>query len=228
VSTTPARRAAYCDVDGTLAATTIVTPLIWFKRRQYPAPVWWLWMLSLGVRGPWWLLIDRFDRSASNRAIYSSYSGMRCDLVEKLKDECYQQCVRPRLFPTALARMEELKRDGVKIVLVTGGLDFVMEPLARQLDADCIAPCLLQHEGKFTGEMNCAPLTREQKAEAVRKHAAENNIDLALSLSFGDAMGDLEMLECVGEPVAVNPDSRLTAQATSRGWKMERWRLSGK
>jgi hypothetical protein len=38
-------------------------------------------------------------------------------------------------------------------VLVTGGLDFVMQPLARELGAEFYSPRLVEADGKFTGEL---------------------------------------------------------------------------
>ena len=100
--------AAYCDVDGTLAATTIVTPLMWFKRRQLPAPLYGLWAATLCVRGPWWLVLDRFNRGASNRAIYACYGGMSAEKLRALQNECYAECIQPRLFPKALEIEKQL------------------------------------------------------------------------------------------------------------------------
>jgi len=35
------------------------------------------------------------------------------------------------------------------------------------------------------------------------------------------------MLEAVGNPVAVNPDSRLGKAARKRGWQIKEWRKNG-
>lgn len=219
-----ALRAAYCDVDGTLTATTIVTPLLWYRRRLTNPAAFNLWRLSLCLRGPWWLLLDRFDRGASNRAIYSSYRGFSREKVEALRNDCYAGCIRPRLFPRAASQLAEFKRDGVAIVLVTGGLDFIMQPLAEEFGAACIAPHLLDRAGIFTGELDRPALTGRHKAGAVREHARANGVDLSQSFALGDAFGDLEMLECAGHPIAANPDSRLAAVAAERKWRVENWR----
>lgn len=218
-----APRAAYCDVDGTLTATTIVTPLIWYKRRLLSPGAYKLWLASLVARGPWWLLLDRFDRAASNRAIYSNYRGFRGADVRMIKEACFQQCIWPRLFPKAAAYLEEIRSKEVKIVFVSGGLDFIMQPLADHFSADCITPKLLEEGGVFTGALDRAPLTGVQKADAVKAHAKAHGIDLRESFALGDALGDLEMLESTGHPVPVNPDSRLKQVAAQRGWKCEQW-----
>jgi fatty acyl-CoA reductase len=216
--------AAYCDVDGTLAATTIVEPLLWYKRRLLSAPARAFWMAGLCVRAPYWLGLDHFSREASNRAIYSHYAGFDSARVKALAGECYNAEIRPRLLAQALERLNGLKEDGLRPVLVTGGLDFLMQPLAASLGADLIAPGLEERGGTFTGRLQDVPLTGARKPEAVRAHAQAQGIALDQSYAFGDAIGDLPLLECVGHPVAVNADRRLEAVAQARGWERENWR----
>ncbi|HLX61072.1 MAG TPA: HAD-IB family hydrolase [Planctomycetota bacterium] len=215
--------AAYCDVDGTIAATNIVMPLLWFRRKR-AALADKLWIASLPLRGPWWLLVDRFNRGASNRSIYRSYRGINAQWARENVRACFDECIKPRIFPQALERMEALKKEDVPIVLVTGGLDFILQPLAELLNAELIAPGLIEKNGVFTGEMNHAPLTGSAKYVAVIKHALRGHIDLAKSYAFGDAFGDANMLYAVGHPVAVSPDRRLRKIALRRGWEIAEWR----
>ena len=216
-------RAAYCDVDGTLSATQIASPLIYFRRRITPQPWLSLYLCGLPFRAAYWLLLDKFSRDASNRAIYAGYGGMDAERIRALASDCYQSYLEPRLLTEGLKRLEELKAEGVRLVLVTGSLDLLMIPLAQRLDAELIAPRLEERDGRFTGRLTTAPMTGARKAEAVRTHAQRVGIDLQASFSFGDALGDVPMLECVGRPVVVNPGRRLAAQATRRGWPIVRW-----
>ena len=213
-------------MDGTLAATTIVEPLLWYKRRLLSAPARAFWMAGLCVRAPYWLGLDHFSREASNRAIYSHYAGFDSARVKELAGECYNAEIKPRLFPQALERLGALRQDGPRLVLVTGGLHFLMQALAAHLNADLIAPALEERGGRFTGRLQGAPLTGAHKAAAVRAHALAHGIALPESYAFGDAIGDLPLLECVGHPVAVNADRRLMAIAQARGWRMENWKPS--
>ena len=43
------------------------------------------------------------------------------------------------------------------------------------------------------------------------------------SVAYADSTSDLPMLEAVGFPVAVNPETRLAALARKRGWLVEHW-----
>jgi HAD superfamily hydrolase (TIGR01490 family) len=218
------KRAAYCDVDGTLAATNIVGPLVWLKKHTVPAPWNWLWLSSMVVRGPWWMFLDRCNRNWSNRAIYSNYRNLSVMAVKNLAEACYAGVIKPKLFSAALHFVEELKEQGVRPVLITGGIDLFMQPLAVELGADLLAPGLEENGGVFTGRLLSPPYAGEKKAEIIRLHAAQHGIDLSRSLALGDSEADLPMLRTVGRPIATNPDSRLRREAQKQGWDIKQWR----
>ncbi len=50
-----------------------------------------------------------------------------------------------------------------------------------------------------------------------------HSLSLEESVAYADSASDLAMLEAVGFPVAVNPESRLSAIARRRGWHVEHW-----
>ena len=54
--------------------------------------------------------------------------------------------------------------------------------------------------------------------------ARRRNLDLSRSYAYADSISDLPMMEAVGNPVAVNPDSRLQKAARERGWEIKDWR----
>ena len=58
------------------------------------------------------------------------------------------------------------------------------------------------------------------KADAMRELAERDGIDLAESYAYSDSATDIPMLECVGHPVAVNPDRELAKRARAEGWEV--------
>jgi HAD superfamily hydrolase (TIGR01490 family) len=215
--------AAYFDIDGTLSRTNISQPLIFLRRRLASRPAQaWFW-LTFVPRGLSWLLLDSFSRDASNRAIYACYAGLDAARAEAQAEEYYRGHWRPKFFSAGLRRMEELRRATARLIFISGALDFLAAPPARELGAALISSRLEVSERLFTGRLIGAPLTGARKAQALREDAAGNGVDLSASYAFGDSIGDLEMLECVGRPCAVNPDRRLANEARRRGWPIEHW-----
>ena len=103
-----------------------------------------------------------------------------------------------------MAEISKLKTLGYLIVLVTGSLDIVVQPLADSIQADHVIAASLEevvnvksHKQIFTGKLLEKPLAGEAKAERIRKIAEEYNISLEGSTAYGDSKADLEMLRFV-------------------------------
>jgi phosphoserine phosphatase len=75
-------------------------------------------------------------------------------------------------------------------------------------------------DGVYTGRPGGPFTYRAGKAEEIERVARERGIDLEESYAYSDSESDLPMLELVGNPVAVNPDSALLAIARERGWRV--------
>ena len=79
-------------------------------------------------------------------------------------------------------------------------------------------------DGVYTGRLVGGLLHGEAKAAAVRALAAREGLDLARCSAYSDSANDLPMLQLVGHPHVVNPDSRLLAEARQRGWPVHDFR----
>lgn len=73
-------------------------------------------------------------------------------------------------------------------------------------------------DGAYTGELDGPFVYGEGKVEAINDLADDHDYDMRLCYAYTDSVSDLPMLELVGHPVAVNPDSALESVAHQRGW----------
>lgn len=218
------RRAAFFDVDGTLAATNIVRYYAHLRTHAMPAPLRLAWTLAYAVYAIRWLVLDLLDREEMNRVFYRGYRGMDATLAQHVARRDFDELLGNRVFPAARARVAEHQTNGDLVVLLTGSLDFLIRPLASGLGAtDLIAVTMGEAGGRFTGELTSPPLGGERKAEAAREWAVAHGVDLASSWAYGDATSDLAILSMVGHGVAVNPGRRLAHEARRRGLTIERW-----
>jgi fatty acyl-CoA reductase len=67
------------------------------------------------------------------------------------------------------------------------------------------------------------PPTGETRAQILGEYCAVEGFRLDESVAYADSTSDLPLLEAVGFPVAVNPETRLAAIARKRGWLVEHW-----
>ncbi len=216
--------AAFFDVDGTVTRTTVLDPLVWYQRARLPRLRFALWSAGLLARVPLYVWIDRRDRARFNRLFFRRYKGLPADALRAWHRDTFADNLRRRVFPAALGRLRDHRERGHRTVLLTGGLDFVMRPLADYLGADDLIATRLEEEGgAFTGELLHPPITGEEKAVLVRGYADRNGIDLGQSFAYADGWTDVAALECVGRPSAVNPEGRLRAHAAARDWPVVTW-----
>ena len=218
------RVAAFFDVDGTLVKSTIVHYYVYLRRRLLARPYANIWHLMYVIKYAWFLLLDKIDRCRLNIVFYRDYRGLSVARIKGQADQCYAELIAPRRFQQGLHCVQEHQQAGDLIVLVTGSLDFLTQPLAEALGINAIiAASLVESEGTFTGELAGPPIGGLEKAVRVRRFAKENGIDLSRSHGYGDSVADLPMLEAVGFPHAVNPDRSLARIARTRGWPRHRW-----
>lgn len=102
------------------------------------------------------------------------------------------------------------KEQGHKVIFISGSPDYLVEKIAKKYDVDLAfgSEYLFNTKYKFTGEV--VPMwDSKSKQNKIKELVQEYNIDLKKSYAYGDTMGDLTMLETVGNPVAINPNKKL-------------------
>lgn len=103
--------------------------------------------------------------------------------------------------------------------IVSASPQRIVEPLAASLGmTGAIGTKGEIVDGYFTGDLDGPFIYGFGKAEAIEKLAGDRGYDLTLSYAYSDSVSDLPMMELVGHPVAVNPDSELNTLAHDRGW----------
>jgi len=132
--------------------------------------------------------------------------------------------VLPRIYPEMLEEVYGHQDEGRSTFIVSAAGDELVRLLARILlmDGGIGTPYEVGEDGRFTGELGGAFMYGEGKVEAMRRFAAEHDIDLASSWAYSDSASDLPMLRAVGNPVAVNPDEELARIALENGWRVMR------
>ena len=229
-----AAAAAIFDVDGTICDTrsTASLSLVWLRRRQHSPWRHRMWLSSLAWRIPWLWLSDRVSRDAADRQVYRQYAGLSRQQVVDDARRCCEEVLLPACFPEALAEMAKHRAEGRRLVLVSGGVDIVLAPLAEALGAELLSQRLVSAGDRLTGAYRGYAVLGEQqpvvdqaarKAAALARYAETTGIDLHASFGYGDSLNDLAMLEIVGTAIVVRPDRRLAQIAGVRGWDVRHW-----
>jgi HAD superfamily hydrolase (TIGR01490 family) len=160
---------------------------------------------------------DEKSESVRDR-ILQAVSGARQSDLLALNEEIVPR-VLAKLRPEAKNLLEMHHEAGRDCFIVSASPVELVEPLARALGmAGGIGTRPAVEDGVYTGELAAPFCYGEGKRIAIDALVEERGYDLRLSYSYSDSASDLPMLEMVGHPVAVNPDSPLESVALQRGW----------
>lgn len=136
--------------------------------------------------------------------------------------------ILPRIYPQMMRVVRDHQDAGLDCYIVTAASQEMVVKLADVLAMDgAIGTPSEVIDGVYTGELAGPFVYGEGKADALRRFADGEGIDLGLSWAYSDSVSDLPMLQAVGHPVAVNPDAELAEVARREGWEIFRFEKLG-
>ena len=216
------RHMAVFDLEHTLMASNVVDTYAWLASRHLPPARRARFVAELVRQGPALLALDRRDRGDFLSSFYRRFEDAPIEQLREDSWELFHRQLLTRSFPDGFARVRAHRAAGHRTLLITGALDFVIEPI-RPLFDDIVCAEMGERDGRLTGQLTALPPIGEARALLLADYAEEHALSLEESVAYADSTSDLAMLEAVGFPVAVNPESRLSAIARRRGWHVEHW-----
>jgi HAD superfamily hydrolase (TIGR01490 family) len=220
----PERHIAAFDLENTLIASNVVESYAFLATRRLPPADRARFVLQTLAEAPSLLKLDRKDRGDFLRHFYRRYEGAPIAQLDEDAVELLSRLIVTKSFPAGFRRVREHRRLGHRTLLITGALDVVVEQTLKPLFDDIVcARMSVAADGTYTGELADGPPTGEARAMVMQEYAEAEGLQLEESVAYADSASDLPMLEAVGFPVAVNPETRLAAIARKRGWLVEHW-----
>jgi fatty acyl-CoA reductase len=218
----PERHLAVFDLEHTLMSSNVVDTYAWLASRHLSPSRRARFVADLLRQAPSLLALDRRDRGDFLRSFYRRFEDAPLDRLREDSWELFHGQLITRSFPEGFARVRAHRAAGHRTLLITGALDFIIEPI-RPLFDDIVCAVMESRDGRLTGHLTTLPPIGEARALVLADYAELHGLSLEESVAYADSASDLAMLEAVGFPVAVNPESRLSAIARRRGWHVEHW-----
>jgi phosphoserine phosphatase len=109
----------------------------------------------------------------------------------------------------------ELGSQQAQVILCTGAFQPIVDVFARRINVTGIGTPLEMRDGRSTGQLGGPVVDGPEKVEKLRPV-----VDGMLDQAYGDAIGDVPMLEWSRAPTAVHPDDKLKKVAQSKGWRI--------
>jgi HAD superfamily hydrolase (TIGR01490 family) len=211
--------AAFYDLEGTLVSTNLVHTLGFYARNQQGLLRSLRKTATTVLSIPLFAATDQYSRKVFNDLFFQRYRGETEDRLRFFAEELFETVLKPAVFPGTFELIEKSRSLGLRQVVVTGALDFSVEPLMKYLGIETYVSNRLEFvNGIATGRLLPPVLAAATKASWIRNYAEQEGINLSESYAYTDSMSDLPMLSIVGHPAAVNPDMRLKQTALHHDW----------
>ncbi len=149
------------------------------------------------------------DWPESLRRRVALLAGLEESALQRVYDE------RLKLSPGAENLIAAAKKNGVKLLLVSGGFTFFTERLKARLNIDyAFSNALEIVNGKLTGYVTGPLCDADSKARHLRQTAAALSLPRERCIAIGDGANDLKMMQEAGLSVAYHAKPVVQAQAT--------------
>lgn len=164
--------------------------------------------------------INRFQKSAQD-----FIGGHNVSEILAVAQEIYDEYVSPSLWEGTIEIAQAHLNDGVEVWLVTAAPEDMATVISERLGfTGAIGSKAAILDGHYTGEMNGPLLHGKEKAQAIREIAEERGFDLTQCFGYSDSNNDLPLLQCIGNPSAINPDAILRIRALKENWPIHDFR----
>lgn len=169
---------------------------------------------------------------ASGNGNFAAMAGMSAKGVRGVPEqvfidvgeEVYQKDLAGAIFPESRALVAAHLAMGHTVAIVSAATPYQVEPVSRDLGVSIVRCTRMGVEnGVFTGEIVGTPCWGEGKAIAGRELVETYQLDISKSFFYTDSAEDLPLLEIVGNPRPVNPDTKLSALAFQNDWPVLRF-----
>ncbi|MFV1961827.1 MAG: HAD family hydrolase [Acidimicrobiia bacterium] len=211
--------AAFFDLDRTLISGAAAFPVgveAWRQGVASNADIarWGIAALSFKLLG------DKSDASSDDLKadFLSEIAGSPANTLDALATAVLPRLTH-RVRPESRKLISMHHGEGRDTWIISASPQGLVEPLAVSLGmTGAIGTRGEIIDGEYTGNLDGPFVYGAGKVESIEKLASDRGYDMALCYAYSDSVSDLPMMEHVGHPVAVNPDSQLLSISRERGW----------
>ena len=133
--------------------------------------------------------------------------------------EVYDEYVSPALWQGTIEIANNHLDQNEEVWLVTATPKDLADLIAKRLGfTGALGTVAEVRDGVYTGKLIGQLLHGPNKAIAVKLLAEERGIDLNNSYAYSDSHHDIPLLQAVGNPRAINPDTLLQLHALREHW----------
>jgi HAD superfamily hydrolase (TIGR01490 family) len=142
------------------------------------------------------------------------------DLTNQIYDQFLKSAIRKEMY----TEIKDHKHNNGQTALLSAAISYICKPIQECLDIDdMICTELEVKDGLLTGKSKGKYCFGQEKLQQAILYCQKHNYSLEKAYFYADSKEDLPLLEKVGFPNCVTPDSKLTRIAKKKGWNICDW-----
>jgi len=123
------------------------------------------------------------------------------------------------LNESIIVEVNKARLNGYHTVLLSGSYEYLLNSIGKYLEFDSVIGTRIYFkEDKFDLSRELEVASGESKLRRINEKF--ESINWNESLAYADSYSDIHILKAVGQPVAVNPDTKLKVIADEMKWRI--------
>ncbi len=214
---------ALFDFDGTIAKGDSIISFMWYSFVKKEMTLKQLLKAGTAYMG---YAFGRIDDTQAKEVAISFLQGKQQAYVQAFCQKWYDEKMASKIFVQAAAEIDQLKKEGCLVLVITASPDVYMDPFKKAFGITDVIGTRVDidnqniYSGRISGN-NCRGI--EKNLRLAEYLAAKGwTLDTEKSCGYGNSSHDEAMLHLVGKPVLINPSKKL--KKAFSGARIEKWK----
>ncbi|MDW7674391.1 MAG: HAD-IB family hydrolase [Bacillota bacterium] len=158
--------------------------------------------------------------NTATKQLIAALDGMTRDELYYFYEKVYS-VMKSRINKQVANEVADSKAMGFHPIIVSGAVCPLLEYVGKELAIDTIIGTEIPiKNGRVNANTEIDHIFGPRKLTKLLEIYPQEKVDWGSSCAYADSFSDLDILELVGSPVAVQPDERLAEIANNKGWKI--------
>ena len=158
----------------------------------------------------------------------ATLAGVVEDEFIELGKTVFERYIAGSVYPESRALVRAHQQRGHTVVILSSATEYQVNPVAAELDVrHVICNRFKVEDGSFSGDVMEPIVYGPGKKSAAEAFVRRRKRSLKDAFFYTDGFEDLPLLEAVGNPRPLNPDTSLSIAARRRDWPVRRFSSRG-
>jgi HAD superfamily hydrolase (TIGR01490 family) len=152
----------------------------------------------------------------------ASFTGLSRETIFKMYRDSIEGDFQNVLRRDVVAQLQEHKKQGATVILVSGIFTDLVQLLAEHIGIDGAIGTRVEYRNDIaTGRLSGEPCVGANKIDYIQQYMKTNHPDIDMQDCYGyaDSYSDRVLLSAVGHGIATYPDDAMRQVAESNGWE---------